>query len=418
MPDGKMLYPTKGTPQGGLISPLLANIVLNELDHWIGSQWQEHPVTRKYCIQMLRGIVENKGNSYRAMKKTRLKEMYIIRYADDFRIFCRTKSAAERTKIAVTQWLSERLKLEVSKDKTRIINVKRRYTDFLGFKIKVHPKSKTGNGKSKYVVKSHISDKNLEDKKRKLVEQAKKIAKPSKWSTEKQEVLLYNSMVMGMQNYYKIATNVNKDCHKLSRAAKIVLTNRLKLPKGSRMLKMGRTLTKTEKKLFGESKQLRYIAGSGEPIYPIGYIQHKNPMGKKSGVCSFTPEGREGLHDNLRVNISLMCLMMKQPLYSRSAEYADNRISLFSAQWGKCSVTGREFAILEDIHCHHKIPREKGGADKYENLTLVLTPVHKLIHATDDSTIRKYLQILNLKKQQLAKLNELRRKVGVYEIIT
>lgn len=45
---------------------------------------------------------------------------------------------------------------------------------------------------------------------------------------------------------------------------------------------------------------MRYLAGTKEPIYPIGYIQHKNPMAKKRSICSYTAEGRKGLHDNLR----------------------------------------------------------------------------------------------------------------------
>ena len=89
-----------------------------------------------------------------------IRQMYIVRYADDFRIFCRTKTAAEKTKIAITQWLKERLKLEVSQDKTRVVNIKRRYSEFLGFKIKVHSK------KGKQVVKSHISGRQRKNKKK------------------------------------------------------------------------------------------------------------------------------------------------------------------------------------------------------------------------------------------------------------
>lgn len=77
------------------------------------------------------------------MRKTRLKEMYIVRYASDFRLFCRTKTTAEKTKIAIMQWLQERLKLEVLPDKTRVVNVKRKYSELLGFKLKVPPKAKS-----------------------------------------------------------------------------------------------------------------------------------------------------------------------------------------------------------------------------------------------------------------------------------
>lgn len=143
LPDGKLIYPQKGTPQSGIISPLLANIVLNELDHWVESNWEENPVVYKYSQKNAKGTTI-KSHAYRAMRNTNLKEMYIVRYADDFRIFYRTKTA-------ITQWLKERLKLEVSQEKTHVVNVKHRYSEFLGFKIKVHSR---GN---KQVVQSHIT---------------------------------------------------------------------------------------------------------------------------------------------------------------------------------------------------------------------------------------------------------------------
>lgn len=410
MPNGSIMHPQKGTPQGGIISPLLANIVLNELDHWVESNWEEMPVAYKYSIATNTNGSVKKSSGYRAMKSTNLKEMYIVRYADDFRIFCRTKNEAERTKIAVTQWLSERLKLEVSPEKTRVVNAKRKYSEFLGFKIKVHRKG------LKQVVKSHISDKQLKRKEEALKEQAKRIARPRQERKEIGEIRLYNSMVMGMQNYYQFATDVNTDCKALNRAVMTVLTNRLFTQKGNRLVKSGRKLTPVEKKRYGKSKMLRYVAGIEEPIYPIGYIQCKNPMHKKRDICPYTAEGRWELHDNLRINVFLMLELMRQPLFGRSIEYADNRISLFSAQWGKCAVTGREFTCTADIRCHHKTPRSKGGGDEYENLILVSEPIHRLIHATGQDVIQKYQQLCNLNVEQMAKLNKLRSLAGNAEI--
>ena len=91
-----------------------------------------------------------------------------------------------------------------------------------------------------------------------------------------------------------------------------------------------------------------------------------------------------------------MLTLMRQPLHNRSAEYADNRISLFSAQWGKCAVTGMDFLTTDDIHCHHITTRSKGGTDEYGNLILVLEPIHRLIHAVKKEIVEFYLNLLNL----------------------
>ena len=399
MPNEEIQYPSKGTPQGGIISPLLANIVLNELDHWIDSQWIEHPITEKYSYKVNCNGSKDLGHAYRAMKTTGLKEMYIVRYADDFRILCRTKSEAERIKIAVSKWLWERLRLEISPEKTRIVNVKKKYSEFLGFKIKVHPKG------GKWTVESHVCDKALCKQKEALTEQAKKVAKPPLHSTESYEIHIYNAKVVGAQNYYKIATHINIDFNGLHYALLRVFTNRLRTQKCNRLRRKGRPLTKAEIGLYGNTPMMRYVAGSDEPIYPIGFVQHKPPWTKKRKSNFYTAEGRKEIHDNLRINTSLMVQMMKSTS-NNSTEYSDNRISLFSAQWGKCAITGTKFQCLEDIHCHHKLPKQYGGTDKYDNLVLVLPQIHRLIHATDEITIGKYLGLLNLDKAQITKLNK------------
>lgn len=79
----------RGVPQGGIISPLLANVVLNELDWWIAGQWENLPTRYEY---------KGTNHKYKAIRKTALKEMHIVRYADDFKIFCSNPRTAAALK--------------------------------------------------------------------------------------------------------------------------------------------------------------------------------------------------------------------------------------------------------------------------------------------------------------------------------
>lgn len=391
---------TKGTPQGGILSPLLSNIVLNELDWWVDSQFYGFPTKHGYSCQL---------SHCRALKGTNLKEMHIVRYADDFKIFCRDYKTACKIKAAVTKWLKERLKLEISPEKSKIVNLKHNYSDYLGFKMKVHRKGikhYNGNDKQKYTVKSMVSNKAVKNLTRKIKRQIKTIQHArNPWA----EVAKLNQMIFGYHNYYDSASHVCKSFHEIEYNVLKFLKNRLK-PFATKTGTKNRVIEKN----YGQSKAIRYYCGYA--LIPISYVKTRPPMQFKLKTCDYTEEGRILVHDYLRMTLSSRIAdMMRLFIQDESVEFNDNRISVFAAQNGQCAITKK---ILKPFgfHCHHKKPRKLGGDDSYQNLIVVSIEVHRLIHATDSDVIKRLLTECRLTEDQLAKLNKLRKLCELDEI--
>jgi len=112
----------KGTPQGGVISPLLANIELHGLEKYI-----------KQCNP----------------------KVGVIRYADDFIVSGKDRESLEKLKIQINQWLSER-GLRISEEKTRIVHIKEGF-NFLGFNLRQYEINENGVQKNVLLIKPQKS---------------------------------------------------------------------------------------------------------------------------------------------------------------------------------------------------------------------------------------------------------------------
>ena len=404
-------FPEKGTPQGGIISPLLSNIVLNEMDWWLVSQWEEMPTRKNYVHRIYSNGTPDKSSTIWVLRnKTNLKECYVVRYADDFKIFCKKRADAVKLFEATKQWLWDRLGLEISPEKSQVVNLKRHASEFLGFQLKVRVKGKKSNGKPRYVIEAHMKEKALQ----KIHDKSKQIIGELRQTYDKgmeyRLIQKYNAYIIGVHNYYCIATHVNPDFHQIAFDVKKSLYNRLK----HRLEKKGKITNRYIQEKYGSSREIRFLGGHA--LVPIAYVQHRVPMDKKAKINKYTPEGREEIHKNLEcVSMDTLYELMNSPCGKQSVEYNDNRISLYVAQYGKCAVTGQHLEANQ-VDCHHKIPLSMGGNDSYSNLVIVSDVVHILIHASAERTIRKYLNVLKPDKKQMKKLNKLRVMAGMPEL--
>jgi RNA-directed DNA polymerase len=217
-------------------------------------------------------------------------------------------------------------------------------------------------------------------------------------------VLNYNTYILGIKNYFMVATHINIDFGKIAYHLTKTMHNRLKsIGKYGIPIKPSETYKRLHKNKFKTYK----IAGVY--LFPLGDIQTKNAMNFSQDICNYSKEGRLKLHQNLRADIATeINKMLKIPYDKENLEFADNRISRYSMQLGKCAVKG-EFLTSDKVHCHHKLPRHMGGTDEFSNLVIVHEDVHRLIHATNETTIERYRNILQLDGKQLKKLNQFRK---------
>ena len=401
MPDGKTVLPSKGTPQGGILSPLLANIVLNELDWWIASQWDEmvrhmkHPCKVTYYPNG----VEKKCNSYTALKKSNLKEMRIVRYADDFKIFCRTKEDAEKTYYAVKDWLWKRLKLEVSDEKSKVTNLRKRDSEFLGFRIKLRRKSNS------WVITSNVCDKAIHRIGKEMADSVKAIQSSKTAEEISLNVGDYNAKVIGVQDYYCIATRVNLNFSDIARPINGQLLHRI-----DGIKKQGEIKNRYLRKRYGKSKQMRWIGET--PLVPLAYVQFKIPMRKSRKINPYTSEGRAEIHDNLRVDVNSMLWLMRHPILTESVRYNDNRVSLYAGQDGKCAITGKKLDVQTCI-CYRKTNDCQKGNDSYQNLLLLSLQGLAIVSSEDMMSVVALVKEYSLNAKVITKVNKLRATAGL-----
>lgn len=264
--------------------------------------------------------------------------------------------------------------------------------------------------RNQYVVISHIAPKALDRIKETAKKKVKAIQHSSGEMEEFKAVSDYNSFVMGIHNYYRMATAASPDIQRLAFEIKISIKNRLQ----ERVRRRSNQTIPEYAKRYARSREIRFI--DKNILLPIGYIQHHPPIHKKKSVNKYTAAGRAEIHKNLEcVDMSILHSLMKNPITSATVEYNDNRISLYVAQQGKCAITKKQLS-LEEIHCHHKKPKSLGGGDNYANLIILHERIHRLIHATQKGTISAIMQTVQLNKQQLDKLNKLRKLAGIEAI--
>jgi group II intron reverse transcriptase/maturase len=225
-----------GTPQGGIISPLLANIYLNELDRYVedtlipaytkGDRRKDNPVYKRTCSRKSRASKRGDLDEVRRCAKQLRRLMSVapvdpdyrrlryIRYADDFLLgFVGPKKEAEEIRDRIGEFLRDKLRLTLSKEKTLITHAVDDKANFLGYEITVTRNGNLISDNEKRATNSSIALLMPQRVTRKYLDrysEGGKVRHRAELLADTDYTILqrYQSAMQGLYNFYCMATNV------------------------------------------------------------------------------------------------------------------------------------------------------------------------------------------------------------------
>ena len=321
----------EGTPQGGLISPLLANVYLDIMDEWITKQWERKKTRHQYT---------QTGSRNAALRKTGLIAGYLVRYADDFIIATDTRAHAEEWKARLQKFLQSKMKLTLSQEKTLITDIRKKYIKFLGYEFKmVRGKSRRG-----YIPRTIPDRDRLKRKAEKIAEDIKKI--PLNYSREQMigAINRINSQIRGIIQYYQCCTWVNISMKKYSRWLQLTAMRRLKQYKGKWIpANQVQNLPRVHQEYKQKIPSIRY-----RDIYigftALTFCRWEKTPSKDQAETPYTEEGRQINFERTK----------KRRIQARLDElYSDKSARAISyGKWGKLNnfefIMNRAYALNRD----------------------------------------------------------------------
>ena len=321
----------EGTMQGGIISPLLANVYLDIMDEWITKQWELKHTEHAYIQDSAKR---------RALKKTNLVPGFLVRYADDFVIITDSREHAEFWKASLQAFLETEMKLTLSKEKTLITDVRKKHACFLGYEFRVVK----GKGEHGYVTRTRPDRERLCRKVDALTDSIKKI--PRETSREKliDEINRINSQIRGVIQYYQCCTWVSVSMEKYGRKLQLAASRRLKQFKGKWIpAKETQNLPRIHQNYRQKLPSVKY-----RDIYigvtSLTFCQWQETRGKNPKETPYTEEGRD---INFRRTKKKRIQARLDELYSENVATA-----VLNGKWGHLNnfefVMNRAYALNRD----------------------------------------------------------------------
>ena len=356
---------SEGTPQGGVISPLLANIALHGLEHLILKEFPKMSHTGRETWFHKRGADFSSPN--------------IIRYADDFVVLHEDKAVVQRCREIILEWLHD-IGLELKPEKTRLTHTfddelsedGRAGFDFLGHHIQHFPAGKYHCSKDTRGRLLGFITLITPTKKASKVHQEKIKSIVLKHRSSPQSALIkdLNPVIRGWSNYY-----ANSDIKTVGESSRQDQLTYLKLRRWAK-------------------RRCKNKIGTG-------HLKYWHSYGGSSWVFS-TKEGTNALRLQLHRNVACSStdyvkvkgdkspydgdLVYWSSRMGQHPEMPNREAKLLRQQKGRCTHCGLTFREGDVMEVDHIIPKSIGGKDEWKNLQLLHRHCHDVKTASDGST--------------------------------